>query len=238
MSSRRALRDDFAAVHAGARADVDDVVGVPDRLLVVLDDDHRVAEVAQARQRAEQALVVALVQADRRLVEDVHHADQAGADLGRQADALRLAAGQRVGAAIERQVVEADVEQEAQALADLLDDLVGDLAAPARELQLVEERAARRRPAGRVTPAATCSATNTLRAARLRRVPPHSGQGWLLRYFASSSRTAQRFGFAIAPLQVRDDAFERVRDASMPRRARRRSGSRSCPRRCRTARRR
>ena len=79
----------------------------------------------------EQALVVALVQADRRLVEDVHHADQAGADLAGQADALRFAAGQRVGAAIERQVVEADVDQELQALADFLEDLVGDLAAPA-----------------------------------------------------------------------------------------------------------
>jgi hypothetical protein len=39
--------------------------------------------------------VVALVQADRRLVEHVEHADQAGADLGGQPDALRLAAGQR-----------------------------------------------------------------------------------------------------------------------------------------------
>jgi hypothetical protein len=90
-----------------------------DRVLVVLDHDHGVAEVAQALQRAEQALVVALVQADRGFVEDVHHADQAGADLAGQADALRLAAGERVGAAVERQVVEADVDQEAQALARL-----------------------------------------------------------------------------------------------------------------------
>ncbi len=103
-----------AAVHAGAGAEVDDVVGAADRVLVVLDDDHRVAEVAQPHQRVEQALVVALVQADRRLVEDVHDADEAGADLAREADALRLAARERLGAAIERQVVEADVGEEAQ----------------------------------------------------------------------------------------------------------------------------
>ena len=48
MSSGRALGDDLAAVDAGAGADVDDVVGGQDRVLVVLDDDHRVAEVAQA----------------------------------------------------------------------------------------------------------------------------------------------------------------------------------------------
>src|SRR5262249_33937340 len=124
------LRDDLAAVRAGAGADVEDVVGGADRVLVVLDDDDRVAEVAQARQRAEQALVVALVQADRRLVEHVHDADQAGADLRSETDALRLAAGQRVGLAVERQVIEADVDEEAQALADLLDDLRRDLAAP------------------------------------------------------------------------------------------------------------
>ena len=40
---RRALGDDFAAMHAGAGADVDDIIGGADRVLVVLDDDHRVA---------------------------------------------------------------------------------------------------------------------------------------------------------------------------------------------------
>ncbi len=69
----------------------------------------RVAEVAQARERAEQPLVVALVQADRGLVEDVHDADEARADLAGEADALRLAAREGLGAAIETEVVEADI---------------------------------------------------------------------------------------------------------------------------------
>ena len=75
--------------------DVDDVVGDADRLLVVLDDDHGVAEVAQAHQRVDEPLVVALVQPDRRLVEHVEHADEPAADLRREPDALRLAAGER-----------------------------------------------------------------------------------------------------------------------------------------------
>ena len=77
---------------AGAGADVDDVVGRAHGLLVVLDDEHGVAEVAQAQQRVDEAPVVALVQADAGLVEDVEHADQRRADLRGQADALRLAA--------------------------------------------------------------------------------------------------------------------------------------------------
>ena len=99
---QRARDDDLAAVLTRARADVDDVVGDADGLLVVLDDDHGVAEVAQPHHRVDQALVVALVQADRRLVEHVEHADEAAADLRRQPDALRLAAGERGRRAVER----------------------------------------------------------------------------------------------------------------------------------------
>ena len=47
------------------------------------------------------------MQADRRLVENVEHADQSAADLAGQPDALRFAAGQRRGGAVEREVIEA-----------------------------------------------------------------------------------------------------------------------------------
>ena len=46
-------------------------------------DDDAVAEVAEVLERGEQAVVVSLVQPDRRLVEHVHDAGQAGADLAR-----------------------------------------------------------------------------------------------------------------------------------------------------------
>ena len=111
-----------AAVLAGAGADVDHPVGGADRLLVVLDDDERVAEVAQPQQRVEQLLVVALVQADGRLVEHVEHADKAGADLRGEPDPLRLAAGQGRARPVQAQVVEAHVEQEAEPGVDLLED--------------------------------------------------------------------------------------------------------------------
>ena len=77
--------------------EIDDVIGGAHRLLVVLDDDDGVAEVAQLLERGEQSRVVALVQPDRRLVEDVQHADEARADLRRETNALRLAARQRFG---------------------------------------------------------------------------------------------------------------------------------------------
>ena len=47
----RSLHDHFAAAHAGAGAEVDDLIGGPHRLFVVLDDDDRVAHVAQPAER-------------------------------------------------------------------------------------------------------------------------------------------------------------------------------------------
>src|SRR5690606_39418839 len=112
---------------ARARPGVTDGVGGVTRLAVVLDDDHGIAEIAQMEQRLEQALVVALMQADRRLVEDIHHADEPGADLARETDALRLAAGKRVRASVEREIAEPDVDEEAESASDLRDDRLGDL---------------------------------------------------------------------------------------------------------------
>src|SRR5690606_24162449 len=54
-----ALEDDLAAVAAGAGADVHDLVGPPHHRLVVLDDEDRVADVAEAFEDRDEALVVA-----------------------------------------------------------------------------------------------------------------------------------------------------------------------------------
>ena len=85
----------MAAFGARAGADVDHDVGLAHRVLVVLDHDQRVAEIAQRLERGQQPVVVALVEPDRRFVENVEHADQRAADLRRQANALRLAARER-----------------------------------------------------------------------------------------------------------------------------------------------
>ena len=103
---------DLSTVLAGRRADVDDPVGVSDGVEVVLDDDQGVTQIPQPDQSLDQSPVVALMQADRRLVEHVQHADKPRADLCRQPNALRLTAGQRGGRPRQRQVVEPDVEQE------------------------------------------------------------------------------------------------------------------------------
>ena len=171
-----------------AGPDVDDPVGRPDGLLVVLDHDERVAQVAQPHERGDELGVVLLVEPDGRLVEDVQHAHEARADLGRQPDALRLAARQRGARPVERQVVEPDVDQEAEPRADLLEHLRGRWSARARS---AARGAAPPRPARRVTASPAMSAMLrpsmvTPRTSGLSRLPPHAGQGRSTMYFSSS----------------------------------------------------
>ncbi len=76
-----ALEHDTPARRPGVRPDVDNIVGDADDVGVVLDDDHGVAFVAELLQQLVEAMHVARVQADARLVEDVHHVDEAAAEV-------------------------------------------------------------------------------------------------------------------------------------------------------------
>ena len=120
-------------MNARTHADVDDMVRHPDRLLVMLDDDDGIAEITQVGECPEQALVVALVEPDGWLVENIHDADEPRADLARKPDALGLAAREGFGAALQGEVVQADVNEKTEPLVDLLDDLGRDLTLLARQ---------------------------------------------------------------------------------------------------------
>ena len=108
-----------AAAIAALGPEVDDPVGRLDDVEIVLDHEHRVAAVDEPVQHVEQHAHVLEVQAGRRLVEDVERAaGVALRELGRELDALRLAAGQRRRALAEVDVAESDVVERLQLLAD------------------------------------------------------------------------------------------------------------------------
>ena len=204
-----ALRDDPPPVFAGAGAEVDEVVGGAHRLLVVLDHDHRVAEVAQPLQSGDQLRVVALVQPDRGLVEDVQHAHERGADLRGQPDPLRLPAGERGGGAVHREVADADVLQELQPLGDLAQDQPRDVAVGLGELHLIQplDRAPRGERAEVLDPRAPHE-----HRARLRpqpRAPAHRAgpQRHVLLQFLLHPLG---LGFAVALFEVGDQPAKRV----------------------------
>src|SRR5437879_1910383 len=134
--NERSRHDHLTAMHTRARTKVNDVIGATNGVFIVLDDQHRVAEIAQAFQRLQQSLVVPLMQADTRLIENIEHTDQSGADLRGQPDALRLAAAQRAALPIQGQIAQAYVAQKPEPRTNLLDDIIGDFFLKLRQLQL------------------------------------------------------------------------------------------------------
>lgn len=131
----RAAGDDIASVHSGSRAEIDDVVGVPHCVFVMLDNDQGVASLSESLERAKELLVVSGVQPDGRLVQNVEHAAEVGSELGREANALRLAARERGDAAAHLHVAETDFAEKLQAGRDLGRDVAGDLGFAAGELE-------------------------------------------------------------------------------------------------------
>lgn len=115
-SFQGAFETDGAARRAGPGAEVDDVVGDGDGLGLVLHDQDRVALVAQAQQEVVHALDVVRVQTDGGLVEDVRDVGQRGAEVADHLDALRLAAGQGAGGAVQGEVAEADLHEGVEGL--------------------------------------------------------------------------------------------------------------------------
>ena len=105
----------------------------------MLNDDQRVAQIAQALQSRDQAVVITLVQADRWLIQDVQHARQARTNLGSQTDALRLTTGQRRGPTVEREIGQADVDKKLQARLDFFQYRPGNDLVAVVKLQGVQE---------------------------------------------------------------------------------------------------
>ena len=115
------------------------MVGGTHRFFVMLDDDDRVALIAQVAQAAQQQLVVARMQPDRRLIEDVHDADQPATDLPSQPNALRLPARKRRSRTIERQVIQSATQQKPNPPTNLFEHFAGDELSCRVELQFLEK---------------------------------------------------------------------------------------------------
>ncbi len=123
---RRAFRNDVSAEFTGTGTKIENIVRVPDGVLIVFDDKHGVSQIAQRFEGCDEPLIVALMQSDRRLVEYVEDSAEARTDLRREANALALAAGKRGRVAIERQIAETDGVQELETFDDFTAQAFGD----------------------------------------------------------------------------------------------------------------
>ena len=67
------------------------------------------------RERLDQAIIVTLMESDRRLIQNVKNTGQPGTDLRGQSNPLRFTAAERTAFPIQCKVTEADVDQKPQA---------------------------------------------------------------------------------------------------------------------------
>ena len=163
------------AVASRAGAEDDDLVGARDQLPVVLDEEQRVALVAERDEFVAERVGLCRVEPARRLVEEHRHPGELAAEQRGELEPLRLARGQRRARAVEVDVAEADPSEEAEARAGGC-ERVGDagqrwLRKPAGEqaLELGERHSVERR-------AALAARSSTRRYSGRRRSPSHASQ--------------------------------------------------------------
>ncbi|GBD36793.1 hypothetical protein HRbin36_01921 [bacterium HR36] len=73
--------DNLTATHSRPRPEIHDQVGCTDRVFIVFNHDHGVAQVAELLEACQQPGVVSRVQTDARFIQNVEYAHQAAADL-------------------------------------------------------------------------------------------------------------------------------------------------------------
>ncbi len=119
-------RDHLTAVFAGARTDIDNEIGRTHRILIMLDDEHRVTEITEMLERCNQTVIVSLVKSDGWFVQDINNADKAGADLRCKTDTLGFAAGECPRRPGECQIVKTDIHKELRSGLYFLQNLITD----------------------------------------------------------------------------------------------------------------
>ena len=123
---QRADDDHLAAVFARGRADVNDMVRRGDHIVIMLNDQNGIADVAQFFQDFHQPVIIAAMQADGRLIQHITAPHQSAADLGGQTNPLGLAAGERPAGSIQCQIAQPHIYHKLQTGTNLFKRLGGD----------------------------------------------------------------------------------------------------------------
>ena len=112
---RRSLSDEPSPVDSRPGAEVDDPVGAPDQIEIVLDDEDRVSLVDELLQNGDEPRDVVEVEPRRRFVEDVDRLSRSGADqFFCELDPLRLASRKSRRGLAESQIIESHMGEKFQ----------------------------------------------------------------------------------------------------------------------------
>ena len=99
------------SVLTGTGAEIDDKVRTLDHLLIVLDYDESISEIPEILERADELNVVALMEADAGLIQDVKHPNELRADLSGQSDTLSFPTREAPRRTIQGKIIESHVQE-------------------------------------------------------------------------------------------------------------------------------
>ena len=123
---RGADREQFSAVDARARSEINDLIGLLHQLVIVFHDKESVSFCAEGLQGGDEAVVVAGVQPDARFIEDVKHAGEIRTQLGREPNALGFSARERFGRSAHGEITQAHLIEELETLFDLRQNVLNN----------------------------------------------------------------------------------------------------------------
>ena len=89
------MAHNMAAMHTRARTDIEHIICLTDRFFIVFYNQHGIALITQVLQGTKKAIIIALMQPDRRFVQNIKHPRQSRANLTGKTDTLAFAARQR-----------------------------------------------------------------------------------------------------------------------------------------------
>src|SRR5579872_6911911 len=99
---RSTTRHQRSTMSTRAGSEIDNVIRTTDRLFIMLDDEHRVSQIAQVFQRVQQPVIISMMESDRGLIEYIKHSAQFRSNLRRKSNTLSLSARKSRRRAIKR----------------------------------------------------------------------------------------------------------------------------------------
>jgi len=125
QTSGRSGIQKMATITSGSGAEFEKIFrGANDRF-IVLNNEDRIAGGAEFMKKIEKAAGVARVESDAGFIENEKSSRKAGAEASGEVDALKFPAREGSGGAVKSQVAEADAEEEAETMADIVERSLG-----------------------------------------------------------------------------------------------------------------
>ena len=132
------LSHHFTTLVARKRPHINDMIGLPHHLFVVLHHHDRVIQITQMLQHADQPVRITRVQADGGFVKYIERICQIAAQASGELYPLAFSATEAIGQPVQRQITQAYIKEGRQALPDLQQDTPGDLLLMLRQGQPTE----------------------------------------------------------------------------------------------------